>query len=221
SGWRGEVEKWVGQWREISRERAELPARGVNPELVARRLADHLPHDARLAVDVGSSVYHYVRQMDLPTSVPAHLSSTLASMGCGIPYAIAAKATAPAKPVAVLAGDGAIQMLGINELITVSEAWPSWEDPTMVIVVLSNRDLAEVSWEQRESESQPRFARSQDVPPFDMSGYAELLGLRVVRVEEPDQILPALEAGFLADRPTVIDVITDPDVPLLPPYPPG
>ncbi|MCT1713425.1 thiamine pyrophosphate-requiring protein [Dietzia cinnamea] len=221
SAWREDVEKWVRQWREISRERSEVPARGLNPELVARRLADHIPHDARLAVDVGSSVYHYVRQMDLPTSVPAHLSSTLASMGCGIPYAIAAKAAAPAKPVAVLAGDGAVQMLGINELITVAEAWPAWEDPTMVIVVLSNRDLAEVSWEQRESESQPRFARSQEVPEFDMAAYAELLGLRGIRVEEPDQLAPALEEAFSADRPTVIDAITDPDVPLLPPFPHG
>ena len=221
SGWRADVETWVRQWREISRERSEVPARGLNPELVARRLADHIPHDARLAVDVGSSVYHYVRQMDLPTSVPAHLSSTLASMGCGISYAIAAKAAAPARPVAVLAGDGAVQMLGINELITVAEAWPAWEDPTMVIVVLSNRDLAEVSWEQRESESQPRFARSQEVPEFDMAAYAELLGLRGIRVEEPDQLVPALEEAFSADRPTVIDAITDPDVPLLPPFPHG
>ena len=91
----------------------------------------------------------------------------------------------------------------------------------MVIVVLSNRDLAEVSWEQRESEAQPRFARSQDVPPFDVAGYAELLGLRGVRVDDPDQLVPALEEAFLADRPTVIDAITDPEMPLLPPFPHG
>ncbi|MFN3339343.1 MAG: thiamine pyrophosphate-requiring protein [Dietzia sp.] len=221
SAWRGDVEKWVGQWRDISRERAEVPARGLNPELVARRLCRYMPHDSRLAVDVGSSVYHYARQMDLPTSVPAHLSSTLGSMGCGIPYAIAAKATAPAEPVVVLAGDGAVQMLGINELITVSEAWPGWEDPTMVVVVLCNGDLAEVSWEQRETEAAPRFAPSQDVPAFDMAGYARLLGLRGVRVEDREQLDAALEEAFSADRPTVIEAVTDPDVPLLPPFPHG
>ncbi|MDV8001072.1 thiamine pyrophosphate-requiring protein [Rhodococcus sp. IEGM 1408] len=221
TAWRADVERWVGQWREISAERANVPARGLNPELVARRLCLQMPHDARLAVDVGSSVYHYVRQMDLPTTVPAHLSSTLASMGCGIPYAIAAKSSAPAKPVVVLAGDGAMQMLGINELITVSEAWRTWEDPTMVVVVLANGDLAEVSWEQRESEQQPRFARSQEVPQFDMAGYAELLGLRGVRVEDSEQLDAALVAAFTADRPTVIEAVTDPDVPLLPPFPHG
>lgn len=221
SAWRGDVEKWVGQWRDISRERAEVPARGLNPELVARRLSRHMPHDSRLAVDVGSSVYHYARQMDLPTSVPAHLSSTLGSMGCGIPYAIAAKATAPTTPVVVLAGDGAVQMLGINELITVSEAWPGWADPTMVVVVLCNGDLAEVSWEQRETEAAPRFAPSQDVPEFDMAGYARLLGLRGVRVEDLEQLDAALEDAFSADRPTVIAAVTDPDIPLLPPFPHG
>ncbi|MBB1051153.1 thiamine pyrophosphate-requiring protein, partial [Dietzia sp. CW19] len=135
--------------------------------------------------------------------------------------AIAAKATAPARPVVVLAGDGAVQMLGINELITVSEAWPGWDDPTMVVVVLCNGDLAEVSWEQRETEAAPRFAPSQDVPAFDMAGYARLLGLRGVRVEDADQLDAALETAFTADRPTVIEAVTDPDVPLLPPFPHG
>ena len=221
SAWRADVEKWVGQWHEISRMRADVSARGLNPELVARSLADHLPHDSRLAVDVGSAVYHYVRQMNLPVNVPAHLSSTLASMGCGIPYAIAAKTIAPAGPVAVLSGDGAMQMLGINELITVSESWPGWEDPVLVVVVLNNRDLAEVSWEQREAEQQPRFARSQEVPEFDMAGYAELLGLHGVRVGTADEVDAALVAAFTADRPTVIDARTDPDIPLLPPFPHG
>lgn len=219
--WRADVEKWVTQWRDISRERAEVPARPLNPELVARTLARYIPHDGRLAVDVGSAVYHYVRQLSLPTSVDAHLSSTLASMGCGIPYAIAAKSSAPARPTVVLAGDGAMQMLGINELITVAEAWPGWEDPTFVVVVLSNRDLAEVSWEQREAEQMPRFAPSQDVPAFDMAGYAELLGLRGIRVDGPGGLDMALETAFSADRPTVIDAVTDPDIPLLPPFPHG
>lgn len=114
-----------------------------------------------------------------------------------------------------------MQMLGINELITVSEAWPGWEDPVMVVVVLNNRDLAEVSWEQRETEQQPRFARSQEVPEFDMAGYAELLGLRGVRVDTADELDAALDVAFTADRPTIIDAHTDPDVPLLPPFPHG
>lgn len=221
SPWREEVERRVRQWHDISRRRAELPARPVNPELVVRRFGERLAHDAQLALDVGSGVYHYARQVRVPAGAEAHLSSTLASMGCGIPYGIAAKESAPERPVAVIAGDGAMQMLGNAELITLSERYTSWSDPRFVVLVLHNRDLAEVSWEQRETEAEPRFVASQDVPRFDFAGYAELLGLRGLRIDDPDQVDAVLDAAFASDRPVLIEAVTDPDVPLLPPFPHG
>lgn len=217
--WRTRVEEHIRNWRTISRERAEVPAAPLNPELVVRRFAERIPDDAQVAIDVGSCVYHYVRQMPLPTSVPAHLSSTLASMGCAIPYGIAAKEVAPARPVYAVAGDGAMQMLGINELITLTERYRTWEDPRFVLLVLHNRDLAEVSWEQREYEAQPRFAPSQDIPRFDFAGYAELLGLRGLRITDPTEIPAVLEEAFAGHRPVVIEALTDAEVPLLPPLP--
>ena len=219
--WRAEVERHVREGREIARLRAEVPADPLNPELVVRRFGERLAPGWALAVDVGSCVYHYVRQVRLPAGVPAHLSSTLACMGCGVPFGIAAKECDPGRPVAVLAGDGAMQMLGNTELVTLAERWRRWPDPRVVVLVLHNRDLAEVTWEQREMEAQPRFPESQDVPRFDFAGYAELLGLRGVRVERPEDLRAALDAAFAADRPVVIEAITDPDVPLLPPFPHG
>lgn len=219
--WQAEVERQVRNWHQISRLRAEVPAAPLNPERVVREFAGRVPADAQLAVDVGSSVYHYVRQMDLPTSVTAHLSSTLASMGCAVPYGISAKETAPHRPVVAVAGDGAMQMLGINELITVAERWRQWQDPRFVILVIHNQDLAEVSWEQREFESQPRFAASQDIPQFDFAGYAELLGLRGLRLSDSQSIGEVLDEAFDADMPCLIEALTDPDVPLLPPFPHG
>ncbi|GAA4284425.1 thiamine pyrophosphate-requiring protein [Brevibacterium daeguense] len=221
TAWRTEVERRITNWHEISRLRAEVPADPLNPELVVRRFAERIPADAQLAVDVGSSVYHYVRQMNLPTSVPAHLSSTLASMGCGIPYGLSAKESAPERPVVVLAGDGAMQMLGINELITVADRWPRWQDPRFIVLVLHNRDLAEVSWEQREMQAQPRYADSQDIPRFDFAGYAELLGLTGLRVSDPATAPEVLDRAFGAGKPVVIEALTDRDVPLLPPFPHG
>lgn len=221
TGWRSEVERHVQNWREISRLRAEVPADPLNPELVVRRFGERLGDDSQLAIDVGSSVYHYVRQILLPQGVPAHLSSTLASMGCGVPFGISAKETAPDRPVAVVAGDGAMQMLGITDLITVSERWKDWSDPRFVVLVLHNLDLAEVSWEQREMESQPRFEASQRIPRFDFAGYAELLGLRGILVDDPSNLDEALDRAFAADRPVVIEALTDRDVPLLPPFPHG
>lgn len=221
SPWRSRVEEAVQNWHRLAAERAATPARPVNPELAVRELSGRLPENAQVAVDVGSVVYWYARQLRLPAGVPAHLSSTLASMGCSIPYGLAAKLSDPARAVVALSGDGAMQMAGLSELITVSRLWPRWADPRFVLMVLNNGELAEVTWEQREMEGDPRFEQSQALPDFSYARYAELLGLQGIRVEDPSQIAPAWDAALDADRPVVIEVISDPDVPLLPPFEAG
>lgn len=215
--WRDRVEGWVRRWDEISQARADAPAEPMNPQHVVRTLTGRVPADARIAVDVGSVVYWYARHLRLPRGVPAHLSSTLASMGCGLPYGLAAKLSAPDRPVLVLTGDGAMQMTGLAELVTVAARWRDWADPRFVICVLNNRDLAEVSWEQRESEGEPRFTTSQQLPDVPYADYAELLGLRGLRVSSAGEMAAAWEAALTADRPVVIDAAVDPAVPLLPP----
>jgi pyruvate dehydrogenase (quinone) len=216
-GWRDRVEGWVRRWHQVAESRAAAPAEPMNPQHVVRSLTGRLPADARVAVDVGSVVYWYARHLRLPPGVPAHLSSTLASMGCGLPYGLAAKLAAPDRPVVVLTGDGAMQMTGLAELVTVAARWREWADPRFVICILDNRDLAEVSWEQREMESEPRFATSQQLPEVPYAEYADLLGLRGIRVTDPDGMAKAWEAALGADRPLVIDAVVDPAVPLLPP----
>ncbi|MGO4689901.1 thiamine pyrophosphate-requiring protein [Glaciibacter sp. 2TAF33] len=220
-GWRNEVEQEVAAWHALATERAMTPADPVNPERVVFELNAVLPADARVAVDVGSCVYWYARQLRLPRGAPAHLSGTLATMGCGVPYGLAAKLDAPQQPVVVLSGDGAMQMAGLAELITVSRLWPGWSDPRFVVCVFNNGDLAEVTWEQREMEAEPRFPASQALPDFPYAGYAELLGLTGIRVDDPEALAGAWERAFAADRPVLIEVITDPNVPLLPPFPAG
>jgi pyruvate dehydrogenase (quinone) len=219
--WRDDVEAEVRKWKDLCAERAGVRAQAVNPELVVRELNGRLPDNAQLSVDVGSCVYWYARQLVLPRGVPAHVSGTLASMGCAIPYGIAAKLAHPDRPLVALAGDGAMQMAGVAELITVAHRWRDWQDPRFIVCVFNNRDLAEVSWEQRESETEPRFVDSQEIPDFPYAGYAELLGLTGIRVEAPEQLADAWDRAFAADRPVVIEVLTDPDIPLLPPFPAG
>jgi pyruvate dehydrogenase (quinone) len=215
--WREQVEGWVRRWGEVSEKRAAAPAEPMNPQFVVRSLSARLPADAQVAVDVGSVVYWYARHLRLPCGVPAHLSSTLASMGCGLPYAIAAKLAAPDRPVVVLVGDGAMQMTGLAELVTVAARWRDWADPRFVVCVLDNRDLGEVSWEQREMEGEPRFAASQQLPEVPYARYAELLGLQGLRVTDPGDMEAAWEAALSGDRPVVIDAVVDPAMPLLPP----
>ncbi|MCW2501194.1 MAG: thiamine pyrophosphate-dependent enzyme possible carboligase or decarboxylase, partial [Frankiales bacterium] len=219
--WRDEVEDQVRRWHSLAAQRALLPARPLNPELVVRELSPLLPADANVALDVGSVVYWYARHLRLPPGVQAHLSSTLATMGSGLPYGLAAKLAAPDRPVVVLAGDGAMQMNGIAELITVARLWQDWPDPRFVVLVLNNRDLAEVTWEQRETEGDPRFADSQALPDFPYAGYAELLGLRGTRVTAPEAVADAWRTALRADRPVVLEAVVDAEVPLLPPFPAG
>lgn len=219
--WRTRVRELVSEWRRISDARADVAADPVNPEFAIRALNAHLPDNALVALDVGSVVYWYARQLRVPAGVDVHFSSTLASMGCGVPYGLAAKLASPDRPVVVLAGDGGMQMAGIAELITVADRWPSWTDPRFVVLVLDNGDLAEVSWEQREVEGAPRFETSQALPGFPFARYAELLGMRGIIVDTPDDIDDAWSRALAADRPTVIQLISDRDVPLLPPLPQG
>ncbi|SNY70460.1 thiamine pyrophosphate-requiring protein [Paractinoplanes atraurantiacus] len=218
--WREKVEGWVRRWHEIAGSRAAAAAEPLNPQHVVRSLSGHLPAGAQVAVDVGSVVYWYARHLRLPAGVPAHLSSTLASMGCGIPYGLGAKLEAPDRPVVVLSGDGGFQMLGLAELATVAARWRDWADPRFVVCVLDNGDLAEVSWEQREMEGEPRFAASQDLPRVPYARYAELLGLRGIEVTTPGAMTGAWEKALHADRPTLIHAVVDPAIPLLPPLQP-
>jgi pyruvate dehydrogenase (quinone) len=216
--WHERVTRSVRRWRSLAEQRAREPAAPLNPELVVRELSSHLPADVQVAVDVGSATYWYARHLSLPAGAPAHTSSYLASMGCAMPYALAAKLHAPDRPVVVLAGDGAMQMNGLLELITAADRWRTWSDPRFVVLVLHNRDLNEVTWEQREMEGDPRFPVSQRVPDFPYAAYAELLGLRGIRVDSPDAVEKAWQEAFEADRPVVVEAVVDPAVPLLPPH---
>jgi len=215
--WRDRVESWVREWREMTARAAREPTERLNPQLVFAELNARLPEDVLIGVDVGSCVYWYARQLDLRPPMKANLSSTLASMGCGVPYALTAKLAHPDRPALVLIGDGAMQMLGMAELISVARYRDRFTDPRFVVLVLNNRDLNEVTWEQREMEGDPHFAASQELPEVNYAGYAQLLGFHGLRVEGPDEIGAALTEAFAAEDPVVIDAVTDPAVPLLPP----
>ena len=147
------------------------------------------------------------------------LSGGLATMGSAVPYAIAAKHAYPDRPVIGLVGDGALQMIGINALISLAAEWRRWSDPRLVIMVLNNRDLNMVTWEQRALGGDPKFEDSQVLPAFPHAEYARLLGLGGIRVDDPGQVGPAWEQALSADRPTLLEMVTDPNVPPLPPKP--
>jgi pyruvate dehydrogenase (quinone) len=215
--WRQRVESEVVRWWEIAERRACRPAEPLNPQLLFHELSPRLPDDALLAVDVGSTTYWYARHIRVRGTMRGHLSSTLASMGSAMPYAVAAKCAYPERLVVALLGDGAMQMNGLNELITIARMWRDWDDPRLPILVLDNGDLNEVTWEQREMEGDPMFPASQELASIPYADYAQLLGLQGARIDSADDVERAWDAAFAADRPYLIHAVVDPAVPLLPP----
>lgn len=216
--WREKLEKEIKNWWKVLEGRAMKDADPINPQRVFWELSSRLPDNCIIAADSGSSANWFARDLKMREGMMASLSGTLATMCPGVPYAIAAKFAFPERIAIALMGDGAMQMLGNNGLITIAKYYKRWKDPRMVILVLNNKDLNQVTWEQRVMEGDPRYAASQDIPDFPYARYAELLGLKGIRVDKPEDIAGAWEEAFSADRPVVIDAHTDPDVPTLPPH---
>jgi pyruvate dehydrogenase (quinone) len=216
--WREKIEKNVADWWELMEARAMNDANPLNPQRVFWELSPLLPDNCILTADSGSAANWYARDIKIRRGMRASLSGNLATMGPGVPYAIAAKFAYPDRIPVALVGDGAMLMNGINELVTLAHYWKRWPDPRLVILVLHNNDLNQVTWEMRAFEGDPKFEASQDVPDFPYAQYAEMLGLKGLRVDHPDRVRSTWEAAFAADRPVVVDAITDPDVPPLPPH---
>jgi pyruvate dehydrogenase (quinone) len=216
--WREKIEASVRKWSGTLADRAALEAKPVNPQRVFSELSPRLPADAIVATDTGSTVFWYARHVRMQ---PEHLSlhsGGLASMGAAMPYALAAKFAYPGRPAFALVGDGAMQMSGINELVTLARYWKRWKDPRFVVLVLNNRDLNFVTWEQRILRGDPKFPASQDLPDFSYAGFANLLGMRSVVVSRPEEIAGAWDEAIGAAQPVLIEAMVDPDVPMLPPH---
>ncbi len=216
--WQEAIVAEVEQWWKLVEERSMDDADPLNPQRVFWELSSRLPDGCVITADSGSAANWFARHLRLREGMTASLSGNLASMGPGVPYAIAAKFAYPGRPAIALVGDGAMQMNGMAELLTIAKYWRQWKDPRLVVLVLNNRDLNLVTWEQRVLEGDPRFAPSQDIPDFPYARYAEMIGLRGVRVDDPDRVGEAWDDVLGADRPAVLEAVVDPEVPPLPPH---
>ncbi|MEV6753008.1 thiamine pyrophosphate-requiring protein [Streptomyces sp. NPDC051214] len=216
--WRKKIEKDTARWWEVMQRRAAVEADPVNPEYVVHALDALLPDDVMLAADSGSAANWYARHLRMRGRMRGSLSGTLATMGPGVPYVIGAKFAHPDRPAIAIVGDGAMQMNGLAELITVAKYWQEWEDPRLIVAVLNNQDLNQVTWEMRAMSGAPQFLPSQALPDVPYADFARTIGLDGVRVEKPGDVEAAWHRALGADRPFVIDFRTDPAVPPIPPH---
>jgi len=216
--WRERIEKSTAGWWKTLEKRAMVEANPVNPQRVAWELSPRLPERAIITSDSGSCANWYARDLKIRRDMLCSLSGGLASMGAAVPYAIAAKFAHPDRPVIALVGDGAMQMNNMAELITVAKYWEQWPNRTWVCCVFNNEDLNQVTWEQRVMNGDPKFEASQRIPNVPYHRFAELIGLHAIYVDNPERLGSAWEEALAADRPVLLEVKTDPEVPPLPPH---
>jgi len=216
--WRERIEVDVRKWWRALELKAMEPASPINPQRVFWELSPLLPDRAIVTGDSGSNTHWFARDMKIREDMMASVSGKLATMGSAVPYAIAAKMAHPDRPVLAIVGDGAMQMNGNAELVTIKQYWKRWSNPCLVVMVLVNHDLNQVTWEQRALAGDPKYPAAQDVEDFPYARYGEMLGFKGIRVDDPTRITEGWKEAFAADRPVVIEFLTDPDVPPLPPH---
>jgi len=216
--WREKIEGNVRDWWKEVEARAMIEAEPLNPERVFFELSKRLPANTILSADAGTTANWYGRILRMKPGMMGSLSGSLATMGAAVPYAIAAKFAYPDRVPICCTGDGAMQMNGLNELITVSKYWQKWSDPRLIFLVLNNRDLNQVSWEMRIEAGNPKLETTQSLPDFPYAAYAEELGLKGIRVDNPNNVASAWDAALSADRPVVFEAYVSGDVPTIPPH---
>ncbi|WP_159928714.1 MULTISPECIES: thiamine pyrophosphate-requiring protein [Nocardia] len=216
--WREKIEKNVARWWQTIERQSLLDAEPVNPMRVVWELSERIPDNAIVTADSGSSTNWYARCLRFRGRMRGSLSGTLATMGPGVPYAIGAKFAHPDRPAIALVGDGAMQMNGMAELLTIARYRSRWSDQRLVVCVFHNNDLNQVTWELRAMGGAPKFEQSQTLPDVSYAEVARSAGLTGITVRTPEELGPAWDSALHADGPVVLDVHCDPDVPPIPPH---
>jgi pyruvate dehydrogenase (quinone) len=217
--WREEIERNVAEWwRILERQSHQEFGSVINPQLVAWDLSEVLPDNAILTADSGSATTWWARHIKLRPGMQASLSGTLATMGPGTPYAIAAKFAYPDRPVIAFVGDGAFQMNGMNEMLTVKRYRERLSGSPLIFCVFNNQDLNQVTWEQRALAGDPKFMGSQWLPDMPYAEYAKLAGLHGIFCDSPQQVRAAWKQALAVDGPVVLEFKVDQEIAPIPPH---
>src|SRR3954454_382027 len=217
-GWQEGLCAKVDEWWRTMEAEALVEADPINPMRIFHEFSRIAPENAILTSDSGSAANWYARQVRMRGTMRGSLSGTLATMGPAVPYAIGAKFAHPDRPAIAFEGDGAMQMNGLAELLTIARYYREWSDPRLVVAVLHNNDLNQVTWELRAMGGTPAFVESQCLPETSYADFAASIGLGALTVTDPEHLEDAWRQALAADRPFVIDVHCDPDVPPIPPH---
>ncbi|WP_225813588.1 thiamine pyrophosphate-requiring protein [Streptomyces spinosus] len=220
-GWREQIEKDVREWNDLCDRWADQHFEGkINPQAVAAELSPRLPDGSILTADSGSGTNWWARHLKLRQGMRASLSGTLATMGPGTPYAIAARFAYPDRPVIAFVGDGAFQMNGMNEMITIKRYLDRLSNPAapFIFCIFNNQDLNQVTWEQRAMAGDPKYPGSQEIPDVPYAAYAQLLGLKGIVCDDPQKVGAAWDEALACDKPVVLEFKVDNEIAPIPPH---
>lgn len=196
------------QWNELMEERGTRMDSPLKPQVVVRAVNEFLSDDAIICCDTGTVTTWAARHIRMKGDMEFSASGTLASMGNGLPYSLAAGVAHPGRQVVCIAGDGGFTML-MGELATlVKYALP------VTIIVLKNNLLGMIKWEQLAFEGNPQFG--VDLHPIDFALFAQSCGATGLTVEDPHQVRNVLQQAFSIPGPVVVQAVIDPFEPPLP-----
>ena len=212
--WQNQLIEGVKEWWKVVEGRAHLDGNNglLNPERVFWELSKKLPDRCIISADSGTTANWFARDLKIRRGMLASGSGNLASMGAAVPYAVGAKFCFPDRVCIAVTGDGAMQMNGLNACITAAKYWKEWSDPRWITLVLNNRDLNQVTWEQRIMMGDIRFspARSCPISPMRLSPNRSACAGFAWNIRTN---CGAWDQRLSSDRPVVFEALSDPDVP--------
>jgi pyruvate dehydrogenase (quinone)/pyruvate oxidase len=199
----------MGEWRDLMNERGTRQDMPMKPQVVTHELNKLLDDDAILITDSGTITTWTARHVDMRASMQFSCSGTLASMACGLPYAIGAASAYPGRQVVAVIGDGSAAML-MGDLVTLRKY-----DLNAKIIVIKNNTLGQIKWEQMVFLGNPEFGC--DLEPIDFAKVAEACGISAIRIEDPARCGEQLREALSVPGPCLIEAVVDPYEPPMPP----
>ncbi|MFL5296688.1 MAG: thiamine pyrophosphate-dependent enzyme [Phenylobacterium sp.] len=199
----------TARWNRLMTERGTRPDRPMKPQVVAYELDKLLGPDAIVATDSGTITSWIARHMRVRGEQMFSCSGNLASMACGLPYALAAAVAYPQRQVVAFVGDGGMTML-IGELATCVKYGLN-----VKVVVIKNDSLGQIKWEQMVFLGNPEYVC--DLQPIDFAAIAKGFGVAGYTIDDPAQCAATLKAALSAPGPAVIECVVDPNEPPMPP----
>lgn len=195
-------------WWKIMEARGTRKDKPMKPQVPAWELGKRLSDQAIVACDSGTIATWWARQIPARKGQKFSLSGTLATMACGLPYAIAAQIAYPNRQVVAFVGDGGLSML-MAELSTCVK----YQLPVKIIVI-KNNTLGQIKWEQMVMLGNPEYVC--DLQPIDFSRVAEACGVRGYTIDDPMKCSDILDQALQIPGPALVECVVDPQEPPLP-----